>query len=335
MLLVEILEDIFVLQEAENCDDLLETGIDFNVAGHALETLAEHVVHEQRKVLCCPCVLVQEGLKSLLQGQLEVFALLEGILHKLVILVFQTQNRRDEGHGILDFLGIVEDVPACLADAVHHDLLNLLQSLWYSAEEQIHPLKVTHLVVVKHPRTPRVFHVDKRLVVAVDPLLVAQLLNFLHGRLMEIIFNPRLFLADALLRLFEIVRAGVLRNVLHRLILVELPSVVQELILKALPVNILALHTKLYKHVYRVLQQNSIHLLAASLSGNVFKHQRQEMRLHPAVSGDVLPENDQTHLVDRHLLVLSHKVPVHIHQDVTDHDHCGFVVIPLFFQLVQ
>mmetsp|Transcript_57808 Transcript_57808/g.152097 ORF Transcript_57808/g.152097 Transcript_57808/m.152097 type:complete len:235 (-) Transcript_57808:792-1496(-) len=205
VLLVEVLEDVLVLQEPEDCDHLLQTGVDFHVAGHALEALPEHVVYEQRKVLGCPRILVQEGLERLLQRQLEVLALFEGFLHKLVILVLEVEDRRDEGHRVLHLLRIPEDVAPSVADAVHHDPLHLLECLRHAAEEAVHALEVRDLVVLEHPGAPRVLHVDERLKVREDPLLVAKLLYLLHGGLVQVVLHTGLLLADALLGLLQIV----------------------------------------------------------------------------------------------------------------------------------
>mmetsp|Transcript_69018 Transcript_69018/g.202042 ORF Transcript_69018/g.202042 Transcript_69018/m.202042 type:complete len:260 (+) Transcript_69018:1620-2399(+) len=189
--------------------------------------------------------------------------------------------------------------------------------------------------MLEHPCAPRVFHVDEGLVVCQDPLLITQLLNLFHGRLVEVILNSSLLLTYTPLGLLQIIRASVLGDVLHRLILIELPRVVKKLIFETLSVNVLALHAKLYEHVHGVLQQNSVNLLATPLGGDVLQHQREEPGPDPRVPRDVLPEDDQPHLVHGDLLVLGHEVPVHVHEDVADHDHGGLVVVPLLLQLFQ
>mmetsp|Transcript_14203 Transcript_14203/g.42310 ORF Transcript_14203/g.42310 Transcript_14203/m.42310 type:complete len:401 (+) Transcript_14203:1215-2417(+) len=335
VLLIEVFEDVLVLQEAEDCDHLLQTSIDLHVAGHALEALPEHVIHEQRKVLRRPRILVQEGFKRLLQRQLEVLALFEGLLHELVVLMLEAEDRRDEGHRILHLLGIRQDVFPCFADAVHHDPLHLLERLRHAAEEAVHALEVRDLVVLEHPSAPRVLHVDERLEVCEDPLLVTELLYLLHGGLVQVVLHAGLLLTNALFGLLQIVGTRVLRDVLHRLVLVELPCVVQELVLEALPVHILALDAQLHEHVDRVLQQDPVHLLAPPLRRNVLKHECEQPSANARMARHVLAEDDEAHLVDRHLLVLGHKVPVHVHQDVADHDHRCFVVVPLLLQLLQ
>mmetsp|Transcript_36597 Transcript_36597/g.104584 ORF Transcript_36597/g.104584 Transcript_36597/m.104584 type:complete len:481 (+) Transcript_36597:201-1643(+) len=335
VLLVEALEDVLVLQEAEDRDDLLEARVDLHVAGHALEAFPEHVVHEQGEVLRSASVLVQEGLERLLQRQLEVLVLFEGLAHEDVVLLLEQQDRGDEGDGVPDLLGVAEDVAAGLANVVDHDPLHLLQRLRGAAEEQIHALEVLHLVVLEHPGAARALHGDQGLVVGEDPLLVAEVLDLLQGRLVEVALHARPLLTDALLGLLQVIRARVLRDVLHGLVPVEPPRVVEEVVLEALAVDVPALHAKLHKHVHRMLQQDAVHLLAPALGRDVLEHQGQEPGLDPRMPRHVLAEDHQPHLVDRHLAVLRHEVPIHVHEDVADHDHGRLVVVPLLLDLLQ
>mmetsp|Transcript_61771 Transcript_61771/g.166639 ORF Transcript_61771/g.166639 Transcript_61771/m.166639 type:complete len:568 (-) Transcript_61771:269-1972(-) len=335
VLLVEVFKHVLVLQEAEDGHHLFQVGVDLYVAGHALEALPEHIIHEQGQVLGGPRVLVQEAFERLLLRNLELLVLLEGLLHELIVLVLQGQDRRDEGHGILDLFRVVQDISARLTDAVHHYSLHLLERCWHPAKQEVHPLEVLHLVVLEHPRAPRVLHVNERAAVHGDPLAVAQILHLLHGGLVQVVLHPRFLLSDALLGLLQVIGARVLRNVLHRLVLIELPRGVEELLLEALPVDALALDPQLHEHVHRVLQEDLVHLLAPPLRGDVVKHQGEQPRAHPLVARHVLAEDDQAHLVDWDLLVLRHEIAIHVHQDVTDHDHGGLVVVPLLLQLLQ
>mmetsp|Transcript_40714 Transcript_40714/g.88190 ORF Transcript_40714/g.88190 Transcript_40714/m.88190 type:complete len:273 (-) Transcript_40714:637-1455(-) len=243
VLLVEILENILVLEEAEDGDHLLECCIDIGIVGHASQTLAELVIHIKRQILGRPSVLVEEGFKGLLQRQLKVLAFFEGFLDKSVKLLLQTEDGCDETHGVFDLLWIVQDFSSCFAHAIHHHLLNLLQGNRHAAEEEIHPFEILNLVALEHPRTPRVLHVDQGLVVDRDPFFITQLLDLLHCGFVQIVLHPRFLLSNSLLRLLQIVGAGVLRDVLLGFILIELPGMVQERIFEAFSVDIFALHT--------------------------------------------------------------------------------------------
>mmetsp|Transcript_93686 Transcript_93686/g.260816 ORF Transcript_93686/g.260816 Transcript_93686/m.260816 type:complete len:305 (-) Transcript_93686:496-1410(-) len=304
MLLVEILKNILVLEEPEDSDHLFETRINLDITGHTLQALAEHVIHEERQVLGSSCILIQERFECLLQRQLEVLALLERLFHKLVVLVLEVQDRRDERNGILHLFRVAEDIPACIANAIDHDPLHFLQRLRDSAEQQVHPLQVLYFVVLEHPRAARVFHVDECLVMRQNPLLIAQLLNFLHGGLMEVILDPSLFLTNALFGLLEVVGASVLGDVLHRFVLIELPRVIQKLVFETLAVNVLALNAELHEHVHCMLQKNAVYLLAPTFSGNVLQHQSEESSAYSRVPRHVLAEDDQSHLIHRYFLVL-------------------------------
>mmetsp|Transcript_137280 Transcript_137280/g.342250 ORF Transcript_137280/g.342250 Transcript_137280/m.342250 type:complete len:211 (+) Transcript_137280:2104-2736(+) len=160
-------------------------------------------------------------------------------------------------------------------------------------------------------------------------------MDLFHRRLMQIILDPGFFLLDALLRLSQVVRTRVLGYVLHGLILIKLPCVVQELILETLAVHAFALYSQFNKHVDGVFQQDPVYLLTPAFCSDVLQHQRQESGTHPCVARDILAEDDQPHLVDWNFLVLRHEVAVHVHQDVTNHDHGCFMVIPLPLQFVQ
>mmetsp|Transcript_92680 Transcript_92680/g.299819 ORF Transcript_92680/g.299819 Transcript_92680/m.299819 type:complete len:276 (-) Transcript_92680:625-1452(-) len=246
VLLVVALEDILVLEEAEDGHHLLQARIDLHVARHALQTPAEHVVDEEREVLGRARVPVQEGLEGLLESQLEVLALFEGFLDELVVLLLEGEDPLDVGDRVLDLLRIIQDVAARFADAINHDLLHLFERRWRAAEEPVHALEVLNLVVQKHPGATRVLHVDQRLAMGQDPLLIAQALDLLHRRLMKVVLDPCLLLLDPMLGLPQVVRACILGDVLNRLILVELPRVIQELVLKALSVDASALHPKFH-----------------------------------------------------------------------------------------
>mmetsp|Transcript_13328 Transcript_13328/g.25130 ORF Transcript_13328/g.25130 Transcript_13328/m.25130 type:complete len:340 (-) Transcript_13328:751-1770(-) len=205
MLLVEILKHILVLQKPEDCHNLLQTSVNLDIAGHALQTLAEHVIYEERQVLCSARVLVQERFESLLQCQLKILALFEGIFHKLVILVLESQYRRDERDRILDLFGVTEDVTPGFTDAINHYPLHFLERLRHPAKQVVHPLQVLDFVVFEHPGAAGVLHVDQWLEMCQNPLLVTELLNLLHRRLMQVILHSSLFLPDSLLSLLEII----------------------------------------------------------------------------------------------------------------------------------
>jgi hypothetical protein len=77
VLLVVLLKDVLLLEEAENHHDLVERLLDL-VLGGALEAELELVVDEERQILGALVVEVDKVLKGLVDGVLEGLVRVEG-----------------------------------------------------------------------------------------------------------------------------------------------------------------------------------------------------------------------------------------------------------------
>mmetsp|Transcript_50781 Transcript_50781/g.135450 ORF Transcript_50781/g.135450 Transcript_50781/m.135450 type:complete len:316 (-) Transcript_50781:3-950(-) len=189
--------------------------------------------------------------------------------------------------------------------------------------------------MLEHPCTTRILHVHERLIVREDPLLIAELLYFLHRGLVQVILYSGLLFSNSVLCFPQIIRTCVLRYVPHWFVLVELPCGVEKLVFETLTIHTLSLDTQFHQHVDRVLQQDPVHLFPSSLRSNVLEHQTQKSRTNSRMPRHIFPKDDETHLIDGDFLVLCHEIPVHVHEDVTNHHHRGFVVIPLLLEFLQ
>ena len=77
MLLVVLLKDILFLKVSEQHHDLIQDTLDV-ILRHALQALAQLVIHEQADVFRASLTQVDEGFKAVVQDVLERLVIVEG-----------------------------------------------------------------------------------------------------------------------------------------------------------------------------------------------------------------------------------------------------------------
>ena len=98
--------------------------------------------------------------------------------------------------------------------------------------------------------------------------------------------------------------------------------------LKVLFVDVSGVDAEHHQHLTSALDCLAVDNLAVSLLGNHVEQGGAQVLADAAESDDFVPEEDQAEVVDVLTVVLLHVHPIHVHENVSDHDHGGLVVVP-------
>mmetsp|Transcript_31817 Transcript_31817/g.61229 ORF Transcript_31817/g.61229 Transcript_31817/m.61229 type:complete len:652 (+) Transcript_31817:470-2425(+) len=318
MLLVILLEDVLLLQVAEEHHDFVEQRVNLLVRG-AAHALAHVLVHEEGDVLWRSLVEVEEELKRLVERVVELLVPVKGALNDSRVLVAQLQQLLNVEDGLLAELLVAHELLAKPLDVLGHDLSHHAQPVGRhldAPEEAVGALEVGGALVLEHRDDARVRHLGKRAHVLGDEFALRHLAQLGVGARVEVVRHALVLLSQPLLRLAHVVGGRVLANVLARLARIEFGSRLQKGLLEVLLVD---LARELDEHLGGRLDEAALDHLARALSSDQVEQHRKQPLLDAWMSAHFVAEDEEASIIHRHLSVLWHVRPIHVHQNVADH----------------
>mmetsp|Transcript_23744 Transcript_23744/g.77363 ORF Transcript_23744/g.77363 Transcript_23744/m.77363 type:complete len:746 (+) Transcript_23744:257-2494(+) len=334
VLLVVLFEDVLLLQVAEEHHHLVEHCLDL-VLRRAAHALAHLLVDKEGDVLGRALVEVDEVLEGRVQRVEEGLVSTEGALDDALVLVSQREQSLDKLDRVARGARLLRHqlLPPSL-DVPRHELADHAQPVGrrHSAEELVRPLEVWYAVVLEHGHDARVLHLCEGAHVLGDELPLDHLVEPPLGRLVEVVCDPLVLLAQPRLRLAHVLGGRVLGEALVRLLAVKVRRRLEEGYLKVALVDVLA---ELDEHGSDCLDDASLDRLGAPLPVDQVEHRREQPALDAIVAADFVAEDLQPALEHGHLLLGDDVGAIHVHEDVTDHDGRQPVLFPLLLELRQ
>ena len=140
---------------------------------------------------------------------------------------------------------------------------------------------------------------------------------------------PDLLLVEPTLRLGNVIDGGILREEVQRLSVVKLLCRSQEERFKVALVHIGGVGgTEFEEHANVLLQQGAIVGEEASpFGGDRIEQELSDAGLNAGMFPHDGPEQMQTQLINWPTTILGNMRPIHVHQNISHHDHCDAICV--------
>ena len=214
-----------------------------------------------------------------------------------------------------------DQILALLSQISAHAVGDSQQTIRNSVKEPVHVSQILVFVVLEHVVNAAVFHLDNGFHVRRDELVLEHLDYTRLGGLVQIVVGALALLSYSFVHFSYVDRGRVLAQELLALQAIELGRLLQEGLLEVLVVDVTGVYAERHKHLTGVLDGHAVRELTAPLLVHHAQKRLPQVVLDGRIANDSVSVENEAQIVDGLYVVGLHVDTVHVHENVSNHDH--------------